>query len=51
MLCSSPALPLETGIDFTRPLVDWQNSEVKGVENLVKIKEQLAKVWGLGFRV
>jgi len=31
------------GIDFTRPLVDWQNSEVKGVENLVKIKEQLAK--------
>lgn len=30
------------GIDVTRPLVDWENSEVRGAENIAKIKEQLA---------
>jgi len=31
------------GIDFTRPLVDWEKSQVTGTESLAKIKEQLAK--------
>lgn len=31
------------GIDFTRPLVDWNKSQLVGTENLAKIKEQLAK--------
>jgi len=31
------------GIDFTRPLVDWEKSVVLGTDNLAKIKEQLAK--------
>jgi len=31
------------GVDFTRPLVDWENSQVIGADNLAKIKDQLAK--------
>jgi glycerol-3-phosphate O-acyltransferase len=31
------------GIDFTRPLVDWENSKVIGADNLAKIKDQLAR--------
>jgi len=31
------------GIDFTRPLIDWEKSQVLGTENLSKIKEQLDK--------
>lgn len=31
------------GIDFTRPMIDWDNSAVHGAENLVRIKEQLAR--------
>jgi len=30
------------GVDFTRPLVDWSNCKIVGVDNLNKIKEQLA---------
>lgn len=29
------------GVDVTRPLIDWDNSEVVGAENLEKIKAQL----------
>lgn len=43
------AVLMTTGIDFTRPLIDWGNSELRGVENLVKIKDQLAKVRSLAF--
>lgn len=30
------------GIEVTRPLIDWAKSEVRGGENIQKIKEQLA---------
>mmetsp|Transcript_8606 Transcript_8606/g.21506 ORF Transcript_8606/g.21506 Transcript_8606/m.21506 type:complete len:458 (-) Transcript_8606:25-1398(-) len=30
------------GIEVTRPLIDWENSEILGAENIAKIKEQLA---------
>lgn len=30
------------GVDFTRPLVDWPNCKIVGMDNLNKIKQQLA---------
>lgn len=31
------------GIDFTRPMIDWDNSAVRGADTLQRIKEQLAR--------
>lgn len=33
----------EIGIDFTRPLIDYESTKIVGIENLERIKEQLAK--------